>query len=631
MSYGMGLGVVIVVALLTHLPMPFNNLSTDDYLIRANVMGNAELLEKGLVLADPEKSVAAGLSDAFHFYSTDAETLAAYSRYGNLPWWSVQDATMSPWRPVSALTHWLDFQVAPASFRFQVLHSLIYLMLFGYASYRLFWRLSSQGSIALLAAIFVVVDYSHFINFSWVAARNVYIAGAFGCLALDRFILWRQQRTVLQLISALVLFGALLLSAEAGIALLGYLLAYLWLIEKARVRGMVTALWPFLAVVVVWRLLYSYCGFGASGISLYVNPMQSPLEFVGALLQTAPVLFSSVITSIDGYLPSLAPGLRLGAISFAALIAMVGIWMIVPLLRRSERVRFMFVGSVLSAIPASALISGSSRSTVFIAIGFFWILSCWLHELLQVNQKRLRRYFAHGVVGVHLILPVVISFLVSSMLLPVTYSSDMQYESVEKPLQQSAGDRSLVVVNSRAPNREFYLPFTWLYEYGVAPKSINSIAPGMTSFYLTRNSVRDFELSAPRGLALTDSASIRGLDGEQPPLSEVYYLQMLQGLFTGSGTRYRVGDVRRAGDMILTVMSVLDGQPSRVNIRFDAAVNPDAMLWQWYDWESRQYRLMEHLAVGESRFYPGPLDANKRDLVNLCWNCQDEDSPLTAP
>ncbi|RLU03938.1 MAG: hypothetical protein D9N11_01640 [Ketobacter sp.] len=624
LSYRMGLAVVLLMVVLTHMPMPFNSLSTDDYLIRANIVGEKTLFEKGMILADPDKSVTQGLLQAFHFYSPPAETVQAYKDYGNLPWWAASAPKMNPLRPVSAFTHWLDYRIAPNWLPFQMLHSLVYLLLLGYCTYRLFWKLSPRASVAVLGTLFVVVDYSHFVNFSWVAARNVFIAGAAGTFALEQFIAWRQQNQVRFLLLSLGMLFVSLLSAEAGIGLAGYLFAYLLLVERASLRSTALSLLPYLLLVVTWRLLYSSLGYGASGIGLYLDPVGSPVEFVSSLVSTLPVLLASMITGIDGFIPSLNPSLRIWAALICAAVALLGIYLILPLLRRNALVRFMLMGSILAAVPASALITGSSRSGVFISLGFFWVLSLWLHEMMNLERSRMTRLFAQVVIAVHFVIPSVMSFAVSSTLLPVVRAGDMQYQSVEKALLASNGNRSLVVVNSRATIREFYLPFSWFYEYGLVPNSMNSVAPGMTSFYLTRKGNRAFELHAPVGLPLTIDAKITDLQGGVPAFSEAHYVQMLQGLMTESSFHYRVGDVFQSGDMTVSVLEQMDGSPTRLSISFDSAVDPDNMLWQWYDWESRRYLPMQPLQLGETRFYPGPLDVEKRSLVDICWNCDPE-------
>lgn len=622
LSYATALTIVLLTVLLTHIPMPFNNLANDDFLIRANIAGDEMLFAKGMVQANPAKGLMTGLSDAFHFFSAEKGTLTAYKEYGNLPWWSAVNPKMSPWRPITAFTHWLDYNIAPDSFQFQTFHSLIYLTLYAYCTFRLFWRLSSRSSAAVLATLLLVVDYSHFINFSWVAARNVFIAGAIGCCMLEQFIVWRQTKCVIALIFSLGLFAAALLCAESSIALAGYLFAYLLFVEKATLQKMAVLLLPFALIVLVWRTLYSTLGYGAGGISLYVDPGSSPTEFLAALVSTMPALFAGTATTLDGVIPSLSPPLQPWAIALSMLIALLGLWLIKPILKRDANACFMLIGSVLAAIPASALVSGGSRSGIFISVGFFWILSLLLHDLLSHSRTRLARLFARSLLTVHLVLPALIAFLVSSMLLPVHYQSDMQYESVAKVMQQAKGRRALVVVNSRAPIREFYLPFTWRYLHGTVPESLNLLAPGMASFYLTRRSAKEYELVAPVGLPLTADTKTSSLDGSTPIMSEVYYLQMLQGLITAADFRYKEGDIRTSGDITITIMKTINGAPSQLSIQFDAAADPDSMAWQWYDWEDRQYRAMDSLNIEETRFFPGPLDLKKKNMVDLCWECE---------
>src|SRR5690606_16576369 len=97
-----GLLVVLLVALLTHLPTPFSRLASDDYMIRANVAGDAVLSGRGFLMADASLSFWDQISNAFHFYNPATGTTDLYQDYGNLPWWSSEDAKMNPWRPLTA-------------------------------------------------------------------------------------------------------------------------------------------------------------------------------------------------------------------------------------------------------------------------------------------------------------------------------------------------------------------------------------------------------------------------------------------------------------------------------------------------------------------------------------------------
>lgn len=618
LSYSSGLAIVLLAALLTHLPTSFSTLATDDFLIRANIMGDQALFDAGFSNANPNKPFLERLSSAFHFYSPQASTLSEYQAYGNLPWWASDEAKMTPLRPISAFTHWIDFQLAPDSFQFQVFHTLIYVLLYAFFAFRLFVRLSPSIAIATLASALLVLDYSNYVNYSWIAARNVFIAAAFSCATLERFIEWRQKDSAIALSLSLILFGLALFSAEGSIALTGYLFAYVVFAEKFSVNNTVKALLPFALLVLAWRWLYNVQGYGASGISLYVDPAHSPLEFFASLFQTLPVLLAATLTTIDGALPSFAPPYKVWFSIAGFLIVAGSSFIVYPLLKHNKLARFMFAGSIIAAVPASALVSASPRGAVFISIGFFWVLANWIAWALN-HPKRFARIAGVGLLSIHSVIPATLAFLLSSTLLPITYKSDKQFESVAHLIEGQ--NRPLVMINTRAPNREFYLPFTWHYEYATIPSSINLLAPGMTSFHLTRIDEFRFEIHAPQGLPITANTPIRDEDGQSPPISEVYYLQMLQGLFTRAETQYPVGTKRKAGLLSVTVLETQGNAPTKIAIDFDPAHPPDEMAWQYYNWQTREYQLATPMEPGESRYYPGPLDRKRANLVEVCIDC----------
>lgn len=623
LSYRAGLFIVLMVALLTHLPTSFGTFSTDDYLIRAMTTGDPALLSHGFAKADPAKPLWRSLLDAFHFYTPDAGTLATYRDYGNLPWWTADRATMNPFRPVAAFTHWLDFQIAPDSFSFQSFHTLLYVLLFAFCGYRLFWRISPVPSVAVLAALMLIVDFSHLLNFNWIAARNVFIAGALGCAALERFLVWRQTGSLTALGVSLLLFATGLLTAEASIALGGYLFAYLVLVERCSVQRMILLLLPYGAVVLVWRLAYNWLGFGADGIGLYVDPGRSLGEFLVSAVQTLPVMLGSLLTTVDGVLASMAPGLRIWIVVASAVLTVICTLPLVPLVRQNPWVRFMLVGSMLAAVPGSALISAGPRSGLFLAIGFFWLMAMWLHWLVRDANQRLNRVLLGAILCVHLFLPALAGFIYTSQLLPVAYADDEQFGSVARPMQAAAGRRTLVIVNAPAPNLAYYLPFEWRYEHGLVPDAMNLLAPGLVTFDLKRVSAREFDLVAPTGLPLDHTRALEDLNGHSPSFSSAYSYQLLQGLFTSPDTLMSVGFQRESATLRVTVRELVEGRPSRLRIEFTGRDQPEDRVWQWYDWKTREYRAMEVPAIGTTRHFAGPFDTQIEPAVRLCINCDE--------
>lgn len=622
LSYRSGLLIVLLVALLTRIPTPFSQFSTDDYLIRAMVAGDAELYSHGFAKADPDKPFWQRLGDGFHFYHPDAGTLNFYQHYGNLSWWSSDDAKMVPWRPLSAFTHWIDFQIAPDNFAFQALHSLLYVLLMALCCYRLFWRLRPSPGLVVLASLLLIVDFSHLLNFSWIAARNVFIAMALGCLALERFLAWREgSRSALYV--SLLAFIAGLFSAENSLSVLAYMGAYALFVERGTLLRRGLLLMPYLTIVVVWRGVYNMLGYGADGIGLYQDPGGNLLGFLESLLRIMPVILASMVTTLDGTVTTLAPELRIWLTVVSAIILLVCLRLIWPLVRSDAAVRFMLLGSVLAAVPASAHLYGGPRASVFASIGFFWLLAIWLRYLALSPGWRLPRFLMMGAVALHLAIPILMGFLTTSQLLPVVYVDDGRFSSVEKPLRAAGETPALVFVNTPAPHKEFYLPFEWKYRYGVLPDRLNLLAPGMVSLELTRISNRAFELEAPVGLPLHHLHEVNDLKGRHPWVSSAFAGQILQALMTSPEEPLRKGDRRHAGDLRITVLALNEDRPSRLLVEFTGDTTPDQMVWQYYDWQEREYRVMPVPAIGKTVSFPGPFDTKAGNLLNLCVGCEE--------
>lgn len=625
LSYRVGLFIVLLAAILTHLPSHFSQLGGDDFLIRANIAGDPQLYAAGFPEANPDKSFWQRMGDSFHFYSPDAGTLDFYQRYGNLTWWSSDDARMVPWRPVSAFTHWVDFQLAPDSFTFQAMHSLFYILLMAFNCYHLFWRIRPQAGLAVLASLLVTVDVSHLMNFGWIAARNVFIAIALACWSLERFLAWRQGERYALAISLLA-FTTSLLAAENSLSILAYMGAYLLLVEKASLFRKGLWLAPYLAVVVVWRMIYNALGYGANGIGLYIDPGRDIMEFVAGLASTMPVILASMLTTVDSAITSLAPEVRSWYAVFSLLILLAGLGLILPLLRRNLMVRVMLLGCVLSAVPAAALLTGGPRSSIFASIGFFWILAVWLHETAVVTGRRWLRFLLMGAVTLHLALPALAGFLVTSELLPVTHVGNKRFASVENEFHRAGAGKApeLVMVNTPSPQKDYYMPFEWRFQHGVFPSGMNVLAPGFVSFELTRVSLREFELYAPMGLPLNHRQDMEDLNGHHPVMAPAFASQILQSLMTSPDDTWHQGTRRYAGSTRITVLALHEGRPSRLRIEFIGDKSPDQMVWQYFDWKEGEYRRMPVPAIGQTADFPGPFDVKAASAIKICLDCEED-------
>ena len=226
------LGIYLLLVLLTHLPISNLPYNSDDYLQWSALAGVDELYEKGFTNADPNRTVTERVADAYLFMNEGTGDNDYQRDYGNLPWWSASDGVMHPYRPIAALTHWIDYAYLQAD-RIQLqMHSLVYFLIFAFALYRFYGRFTASPGVLFLASCLVLFDVSMSINYAWLAARNSYMVLALSLFMLIYFIRWREdvnagkKAALINLALALVFWVLALMTAEGGVAAGGYLLAY---------------------------------------------------------------------------------------------------------------------------------------------------------------------------------------------------------------------------------------------------------------------------------------------------------------------------------------------------------------------------------------------------------------------
>jgi len=289
-----------LVVVCTHVPSKLLIPAADDYMQQALLAGSDALYSIGFDNANPSIAFGDQLKNGFHFFNSEKGTVAAHREYGNLPWWSVEEGIMHPFRPLAAFTHWIDYNLLDGDLYWIQWHSLVYFLFFSLCGYLFYKSLSRDPLVYGLAVSMLVFDLSVSANLNWIAARNSYLAVAFGILALLWFIRWRETGEKRWLVSSLLVTAVGLSTAEAMVAIVGYFGAYaLFLDKKGWFKGCLAVL-PFFCVVVVWRLLYSANDFGAQGIGLYFDPGRDLLGFVGQLIAVVPVIGASEILGIDG-------------------------------------------------------------------------------------------------------------------------------------------------------------------------------------------------------------------------------------------------------------------------------------------------------------------------------------------
>ena len=323
-----------------------------------------------------------------------------------LPWWTPPDWKVGFWRPLSSWSHWLDFQLYGDHAFWMHLESVLLYALIAYGLYRLYTRTLGVGWVAGLAALLYAIDDTHGIPVTWISNRNTVFATLFAVLTLLFHDRWRRGHSRWGLVCALGFLTLGLLSGEGAVAVGGYLAAHALFLDEGTPMRRFVRLLPYLAVVIVWRAIYSGLGFGIAKAAIYTDPGGHPLRFLVDIVLYFPVLMLCQFAQPD---PSaiwmfVTPLWQfLFWVAATLYIAVVG-WCLWPILRVNKAARFWALGMVLSVVPSCATLP-QARLLMIPGMGAMALVALLLHRWHErVDRRKTVRVVAGLFVLFHLIL-----------------------------------------------------------------------------------------------------------------------------------------------------------------------------------------------------------------------------------
>lgn len=323
----------------------------------------------------------------FNYFPADPEIRAGLMDSGVLSWWAHPDLNLAFWRPLASITHWLDFELFGANAVAHHAHNLVWYVAMLGAGVALYRQLIPTPWVAACAAVLFALEDVHGIATGWVASRNLLLATTFGALALAAHDRWRRGGGWTWGLAAPGLLALAVLSAEAGIAMIGYLAAYALCLERGPLVRRLATLIPAGVVAVGWRLAYQALGYGVVGSGHYLDPVMTPVLFVGRLITQIPVLVMGHLAAspLDGLVVfphllwlSLVVGVLWAAWMWAAFST---------LLRTSPLARFFALGMVITAAPLATGVP-QDRLLTPIALGGFGLIALCLESLRDGHGAR---------------------------------------------------------------------------------------------------------------------------------------------------------------------------------------------------------------------------------------------------
>lgn len=635
------LSTLLVIVVLSHLPNKNLPLSSDDFIWNAHILGSEQLFNLGFGIDNPEKTFWQKVQHGFLFYNDQNSSLNEQRNYGNLPWWSATEGRLNPFRPIASAMLWLDHQLfSKAQLNAQWL-SRLYFIFFVFSAFLFYHGINqhtesaspkpsnssssspssstSENSLAIisfLATLFLLFDLSVTANLLWLAARNSYASCAFALCAFYFHLKTRENDKTLLYIPALFTYLLALLTAEAAVSMFAYFVAYAWIKDK---RGFVIgsiSIVPYFLLIILWRLAYNHLNFGAVGNGLYTDPGQNLFGFVIRLYEVLPIIFTSVVTGVDGSIQGLAVEYRNTLLFCSLIFSLLVVSSLRKIIFSNKTTLFLFVGSLIAMVPHTALLSVTSRSGVFAAIGFFYILAVCVSHLLghyvegidQKPKNKLHTFSAYLILSYHLFLPALFCILLFSGGVHFADRGNGDYGDIGPQLEENS-NRQLIFINHPAPDHLLYFPFLWDYEQKILPNKIQALAPGLSSFTLTRTKERTLLLSAKNHFVLkqnTPMASPKTLS--EGLLHRAYKNRFNEALITHSTIGYSSNQVIQGAGIEITIKELVGDKVKIFEVKFLDADRLEDKIWQQFSWSTQGYSQITAPKIGETIYFPGPFD-----------------------
>jgi len=541
----------------------WNGLSFDDNFHRLVLQGNTTIIP----------SCASPLN-LFCFSNGDAEEKQRLINIGSWPWWSEDETNLCFFRPLSSITHWLDYQLWPANPALMHAQSLVWFAALVALTVILYRRIITSNWVAGLAVLFFAFDDAHSLLGS-ICNRNSVMACAFGVLCLITHDRWRKEgwRTGALLSPFLLLLS--LLSTEAGIATAAYLFSYNLFLEKGSLRLRIVSLIPYGFVLFLWGGIYVMFGYGANNVMGYADPLNEPLLYLSAVFYRAPVYLLGQWALPPVFCNFIWPSFMHKA---GLVFTMILFLMLAPLIRKDRTARFWALGMILSVLPISSVIP-HDRNLLFVGLGTMPLIAQWISWINQIDWSMklpLWRFSSRFLMIAFIVIHAVIAPL--SLPIAITVPAKIQ-DSIIRASESLPFDPEL-------QNQEFVLinPPNWLFldcyisHYRTVQGKLNpirSLTSGGSTLTLKRVNARTVEIRA-------ESENLIHFDDT---------------IFKSKRFDMHPGQKIELDDMIVEVLEVKDGVASTVSFRFLISLEDSNLAW--FRWNNDIYVPFILPAIGE--------------------------------
>jgi hypothetical protein len=571
--------VAACLALVLASPALFAGLILDDHYLRL-VFTRSKLLPH-----------LASASDPFRFVPGDAMQTAELRELGVLPWFAPDEIRIAFFRPLSALTHRVDYALWPDFVPAMHAHSLLWMISLIALAAALYRRFESASWVSGLAIVLFAIDDSHALPAGWLANRNALVAGTFVALSVLMHDRWRRDGYSLGAILGPLAFGAALLGGEVGIATLGFLVAHALWLDPAHPPKRWLALLPYVAVLALWVAVYVGGGYGTRASGLYVDPLRQPWAYAVHVLKNAPVLWFGLFAGVQ---ISLFPFLERGPALVVSWVAILGCALVVlafrPLVLRDRMARFWATAALLSTLPVLATFP-ADRLLLIPGLASLGLVSRYVASVVDTEHGAVPSRFARWCAIALIVLHGAGSALAFPSQIAFARDFGQIVERAGRTAPAMLSGQTLIVVDSPDLLVCNHLPF-WRGSaaFGELPRRLRCLGVARGTLKVERPDSRTLVLRPEGG----------------------YLGATMDGLYRTPSSRFSRGDRFELADCAFEILDVTDdGRPLSVQVRFASAL--EAPWHRFVVWRGEGYADFALPPVG------GALSIEPTTLVGLLF------------
>jgi len=551
------------------------------------------------------------LFDLFGF-NRNPQCMAAMKNYGTLPWWTPDDLRLSLCRPVSALTHWLDYRLFPDSPALMHAENIAWYAAVVFLLTLVYRKLMGTGWAAGLAALLFLLDGNTYFPAAFVANRGYFLALFFSLLCLYEHQQWRSTKSSSAMLLSGLFLALSLFSEESGASTFAFILSYAFVLEPGSFRNRALTVLPSVLVITAWWIVYKFSGYGLAHVGIfYIDPAQEPFHFLRDLIPRDMILLGSQLSSVPPeFLFAVKPSLHPMIIALYGAFTVAALGIFLPWVRRDKITAFWFAAMILAAIPEAVLLP-LSKNFGFIAIGAYGLIASFIADMLTRPNPLLQRRAWRIVAWVACALLILVhgpGAVVKRVALVKADSFLFAWAGGVPSDWPNIENENVIVVNHPCPLESVYAPGYKAYYHQSLPKTLRMLLPGCTGFDVQRTDDKTLVIQS-RGPNIFSCDDVG-------PIHIANALSACNQLLPGS--KYKKGDRYNLGNLTVEVLETdASDLPSRVAFRFDTSLDSTDFRWFQWDWPTLSYKPFKVPAIGQGVTLSGPsrfTDARRKEI-----------------